>query len=444
MRLLVVNAGSSSTKCSVLTDSSASQGPGEKVAGDEERRTPTRSVGGGLEEAPRASEEAPRAKVGTHFLELASRALPPPYDQAVVSELAKLLEEFSPDATVHRIVHGGSLFTSAVMLDSMEEEELGALADLAPLHNPPALALVKSVGELAPQLPAVACFDTAFFAHLPRSAATYAVPSKWRESFGIRRFGFHGLSHEWASRQALGLMAESYGLLAESYGLLAGHNQRSGKASAPSGASNGFGDLRVLSAHLGSGASLAAIRGGSPVDTTMGFTPLEGLVMSTRSGSLDPGILLHLMAKEGFQAETINQELEQESGLLGLSGSADLKVVIERALKGEEPFGLAWDVYLHRLVSLAGAMVAAMGGLDAMAFTGGAGEASWVLREKVCERLGFLGISISQSLNRDGSGDRIISAEGSLPTVIVTKAREDMVMAEQAANLLTARTGGRP
>jgi len=418
MRLLVVNAGSSSTKCSVLEADEPVHG--EKGASGKTSQAPQTNAGGDVRNAHDAEAE---------WSELEKRNLPPPFDPAVAEELVKLLEEFSPDATVHRIVHGGSLFTGAVMLDSMEEDQLGALADLAPLHNPPALALVKSVGELAPQLPAVACFDTAFFAHLPRSAATYAVPNEWRESFGIRRFGFHGLSHEWASRQALGLMAESYGLLA-------GHNQRSGKASAPSGASNGFGDLRVLSAHLGSGASLAAIRGGSPVDTTMGFTPLEGLVMSTRSGSLDPGILLHLMTKEGFDAATINQELEQESGLLGLSGSADLREVIERALKGEEPFGLAWDVYLHRLVTLAGAMVAAMGGLDAIVFTGGAGEASWVLREQVCERLSFLGLAISEQANREGTGNRVISLEASAPAVIVIKAREDLVMAEQAANLL--------
>jgi acetate kinase len=175
----------------------------------------------------------------------------------------------------------------------------------------------------------------------------------------------------------------------------------------------------------------------------MGFTPLEGLVMSTRSGSLDPGIFLHLMTKESFDAGTINQELEQESGLLGLSGSGDLREVIERALKGEEPFGLAWEVYLHRLVTLSGAMVAAMGGLDAMVFTGGAGEASWVLREKVCERLSFLGVGISERANREGTGDRVISLQASAPTVAVIRAREDLVMAEQAANLLGSK-GGKP
>jgi acetate kinase len=418
MRLLVVNAGSSSTKCSILEAGEPIHG--EKGASNKTSQAPQTNVGGDLGNADNAE---------TKWSELEKRNLPPPCDPAVEKGLAKLLEEFPLDATVHRIVHGGSLFTGAVMLDSVKEDQLGALGDLAPLHNPPALALVKSISELAPRLPAVACFDTAFFAHLPRAAATYAVPSKWRESFGIRRFGFHGLSHQWASRQAIRLIA--------------GHHQRSAETSASQGAPHGPGELRVLSAHLGSGASLAAIRGSFPVDTTMGFTPLEGLVMSTRSGSLDPGILLHLMTKEGFDAGTINQELEQESGLLGLSGSGDLREVIERALKGEEPFGLAWEVYLHRLVTLSGAMVAAMGGLDAMVFTGGAGEASWVLREKVCERLSFLGVGISERANREGTGDRVISLQASAPTVAVIRAREDLVMAEQAANLLGSK-GGKP
>ena len=220
-----------------------------------------------------------------------------------------------------------------------------------------------------PTLPAVACFDTAFHASLPAAAATYALPADWRERWKLRRYGFHGLSHAWVARRAPQLLGRS--------GL----------------------ELRIVSCHLGAGASLCAIDSGESLDTTMGFTPLEGLVMATRSGSVDPGLLLWLMEHEGLSAPELAEALEHRSGLLGLSGTADMRELVHRADAGDRPAQLALDVYLHRLRAEIAAMAAALGGLDALVFTGGVGERSAVVRELAVAGLGFLGLAIDAERN---------------------------------------------
>jgi len=308
VRVLVVNAGSSSLKLSVL--------------GDDD-------------------------------VELMARDLEMP-DPGAIGELLGSALEGAPavDVVGHRVVHGGLEFTSPLLLEAGVESRLEKLAELAPLQNPPAIAAILSLQSRWPNVPQVACFDTAFHVTMPPEASTYALPDHWRD-LGLRRFGFHGLSHARASRRA----AELIGAPVE--------------------------DLRLVTAHIGSGASLAAVSGGRSVDTTMGFTPLEGLVMATRSGSVDPGLLLWLLRHEQMTVDELENALDRRSGLLGLSGSsADLRHVLAAGDEGDERSKLAFGVYLHRLRALVAAMVAAMGGIDGLVFTGGAGEGSARLRRR--------------------------------------------------------------
>jgi acetate kinase len=311
------------------------------------------------------------------------------------------------DAVAHRIVHGGERFRSAVVIDEAVAAALHDLTGLAPLHQPAALAALRAVTELMPDTPAVACFDTAFHATLPAEAATVALPAPLRERWGLRRYGFHGLSHAWVARRAPELL--------------------------------GARAARVVSCHLGAGASLCAIRDGRSVDTTMGFTPLEGLVMATRSGSVDPGMLLWLLERETVDPRELARQLEHRSGLLGLSGSSDMAEVLARADAGAPDAVLALDVYVHSLCAHVAAMAAALGGMDVLAFTGGVGEHAPAVRARTAERLSFLGVAIDPQENRDGPADREITASGSAVRTVVVRAREDIEMAHQARGLLTSR-----
>jgi acetate kinase len=304
------------------------------------------------------------------------------------------------DAVAHRIVHGGRR-SAAARIDDALVAELRALSPLAPLHQPKALAAIAAVERARPGVPAVACFDTAFHARLPAEAATYALPPEWRERFGLRRFGFHGLSHAYAARHG----AELLGLPAAA---------------------------RAVSCHLGAGASLAAVRDGASLDTTMGFTPLEGIVMATRSGSVDPGLVLWL-AREGLAPEEIHDALERRSGLLALAGSADMREVLAR---DDADARLALDVYLHRLASGVAAMAAALGGLDALVFTGGVGEHAPAVRAGAAARLAFLGVALDPGRNASASGDAEISASGARVKTAVVSAREEVEMAREARRVL--------
>ncbi len=375
MRTLIINAGSSSTKVSVI----------------EEDNT------------------------------LFSGSLPPASVPSVMTTIADLIGRFKPGATGHRIVHGGPKYLTPLLVTKDMEEEVAKLADLAPLHNPPALSLLDTVIKLHPDVPAVACFDTTFFSSLPYYSATYAIPAEWREHWGIRRYGFHGLSHSWASHRGSELVCRS------------------------------FDSLRIVTAHLGSGASLAAIAYGQVVDTTMGFTPLEGLVMSTRSGSVDPGILTHVMRYGHLSPDDLEDVLEHRSGLVALAGTADLQAIIQRYQQGDKQATLAWKVYLHRLQTSIGSMAAACGGMDLLIFTGGAGENSPILRQEVCTGLEFLGISVDPRINdatQPSSAsasssdmqnilheDIVISSNG-LPGVAIVHAREDIEIARQVESVL--------
>ncbi|HSZ06085.1 MAG TPA: acetate/propionate family kinase [Solirubrobacteraceae bacterium] len=368
MRVLVVNAGSSSLKLSLLDGDDATL---------EARQL-----------------DAPRARVDPDAL-----------SAALSSGLG------DADAVGHRIVHGGERFREAVAIDAGVEGQLRALVELAPLHQPKSLAALDAVSEALPQLPAVACFDTAFHMTLSAAASTYALPAAWRERWHLRRYGFHGLSHAWVARRAPQLLKRD----------LQG--------------------LRIVSCHLGAGASLCAIADGVSRDTTMGFTPLEGLVMATRSGSVDPGMLLWLLEREELSPQEMNGALEHQSGLLALAGSANMREIVERAATDDESdvgrrARLALEVYVHRLRAGIAAMTAALGGLDALVFTGGVGERSAAVREQAAAGLAFLGVELDGARNAAAQGDAEISADGSSVSTLVITAREDLEIARQVRAVL--------
>src|SRR5437773_11513063 len=261
------------------------------------------------------------------------------------SQLATTLHAMEGvEAIGHRVVHGGPRYRTSVRIDPEVVRYLVTISDLAPLHLPAALSGISATRELLPRVPGVACLDTAFHARMPEAASTYAVPQEWRERFGILRYGFHGFSHAYAARRAAEIL----------------HRPPT--------------ELRVVACHLGAGASLAAVRAGRSVDTTMGFTPLEGLVMATRSGTVDPGMLLWLQRHAGMEEPELSDGLDKAGGLKALAGTPDMREVMKRRSSGDEAARLAFDVYVHRLRSLIASMAASMEGLDVLVFTGGVGE----------------------------------------------------------------------
>ncbi len=311
------------------------------------------------------------------------------------------------DAIGHRVVHGGDRYREAVRIRGDVLDGIAELTSLAPLHQPRALAAVEAVRAVGPDVPGVACFDTAFHAELPAPAATYALPAPWRKRWPLRRYGFHGLSHAWAARRA----AELLGRPPE--------------------------ELRLVSCHLGAGASLCAVRAGRSVDTTMGFTPLEGLVMATRAGSVDPGLVLWLLQQGGLDVDEVALGLEHDGGLAGLTGgSGDMRDVVAGVARGEPEPCLAFAVYVHRLRREIAAMVAALEGLDCLVFTGGVGEHQPVVRAAAVDGLGFLGLAIEPRRNAATSGDCEISRPDATARTIVVSSREDLEIARQVRELL--------
>jgi acetate kinase len=362
MRILVVNAGSSSLKLSLLDDD-------DQLAGAKEL-----TAHGGQFDADEVARELDQLDAGT------------------------------ADAVGHRVVHGGSEFTGPVRLDAAVRGKLDQLTDLAPLHQPKSLAGVDAVSQALPGLPAVACFDTAFHATMPAAASTYALPEDWRRRWQIKRYGFHGLSHAYATRRVSELTGRT--------------------------------PPRLVVCHLGSGASLAAVRDGRSVDTTMGFTPLEGLVMGTRSGTVDPGLVLWLTEHAQIAPADLSARLEHDSGLKGLAGTGDMRQVLQDADAGDERARLALEVYLHRLCGLAGSMAAALNGLDTLVFTGGVGEHAPDIRRCAAAGLSFLGVSVDAARNAGAAGDTDITDPGAGVRTFVIAAREDLEIARQVREIL--------
>jgi acetate kinase len=322
-------------------------------------------------------------------------------------ELASFCRGLHVDAVGHRVVHGGDRFLAPVRVDARVRAALEQLTELAPLHQPKSLAGMDAVTDLFPEVPSVACFDTAFHATMPAGAATYALPREWRDRWSLRRYGFHGLSHAWASRRVAELLGRS--------------------------------ELRIVVCHLGAGASLCAVRDGRSVDTTMGFTPLEGLVMATRSGSVDPGLVLWVLERTELDEREVAEVLEHRSGLLGLAGTADMREVEAGVQAGDETATLAMDVYVHRAVSGVGSMAAAMNGIDALAFTGGVGERSPFVRAEICSRLGFLGVELDEEANTHPAPDGAISSLSAPTPAYVVQAREDVEVARGVRAVLSTR-----
>jgi acetate kinase len=298
-------------------------------------------------------------------------------------------------AAAHRIVHGGRRLRDPVIVDDEVEAELAAVTELAPLHNAPALAALRRARAELPDLPHVAVFDTAFHATIPDEAATYALPVQAREEWGIRRFGFHGLSVQWASERV--------------------------------------GVARLVVCHLGGGCSVTAVRGGRSIDTTMGFTPLEGVPMATRPGTVDPGALLYLL-RHHLTLDGLDALLEHQSGLLGLSEVSGDVAELERS--DDAPARLALQVFAYRVASAVGAMAVALGGLDALVFTAGIGEHSSRVRADICSRLGFLGVQLDADANDSAEPDATISARSGSVRVEVIRTREDVVAVRAVRHLL--------
>jgi acetate kinase len=330
---------------------------------------------------------------------LGARDLEPGGD--VAAALAELGEA---DASGHRVVHGGARFVDPVVIDDTVVAALDELTALAPLHQPPALAAMAALRRAAPHLPAVACFDTAFHAGLPEAAATYALPRTWRERWPLRRYGFHGLSHAWAAGRAAGLLDTPE---------------------------------RIVICHLGAGASLTAVRDGRSVDTTMGFTPLEGLVMATRSGDVDPGLLMWLLEETDLSEAEVAAGLVHDSGLQGLAGTADMREVLAAAARGEAPAVLALGVYVHRLRAAIAAMAAALGGLDALVFTGRVGERAPEVRSHAAAGLGFLGVALDEAANAAATTDAEIGAPDAAARTLVIESREDLEIARATRTALS-------
>jgi acetate kinase len=373
MRILALNCGSSSLKCAVIDPASPAPRMEVRV------------------ERPLEGKAQTQASIDAALAEL--RGL----------ELGEL------DAVVHRVVHGGERFTEPVIVDDAVLQELVELEPLAPLHNPPAIHAIRRARESFGSIPHVAVFDTAFHATLPPQAREYALPAELRSRFGIRRFGFHGISH---------------GSVAPRVGELLRRDPR---------------DLRLISCHLGNGASITAIDGGLSVDTSMGMTPLEGLVMGTRAGDLDPGALLALARR--MTPEELDELLNEKSGLKCLTGTADMRAIEHRATQGDAKCTFALALYVHRIRKYLGGYAAVLGGVDAIVFTGGVGEKSALVRQQAVETLGFIGVDLDDARNREARVDAThpavdLAVPGARVRVIVLRADEESAMAAAAASLL--------
>lgn len=398
MNVLLLNAGSSSLKCSLMdgTDATVIARGDSDWAG----------------QATRYRYSGPHSTRGP--LEGQAKG----YAAAVARFVADLLS-FDPDASSnadrlaaigHRIVHGGN-FTSSVRITSEVRSRINDLAMLAPLHNLPSLEALAAAEDRFPDVPQIAVFDTAFHATLPPEASTYPVPYGWTRDWGIRRYGFHGMSHSFCARSAAEML----------------HRPLS--------------ELRLVICHLGHGCSAAAVHAGRCVDTTMGFTPLEGLMMGTRCGSIDPSIPLHVQQQQGLTPEQVSDALHRESGLLGVSGiSADMREVLAASHAGNDRARLAVAIYTRRVRQAIGALAVTMGGVDALVFTAGVGEHSPEVRSRVCEGLQCLGLELDASANERVRSDADVSKQSSRGRILVIATREDLTMLEEVQRVLKSES----
>jgi acetate kinase len=319
------------------------------------------------------------------------------------------LERNPPIAIGHRVVHGGARFFDPTLVTPAVETEIDELSVLAPLHNPANLAGIVAARHAFPDVPHVAVFDTAFHQTLPAEAYTYAIDAELAAEHSIRRYGFHGTSHKFVSEAAAAFLGRP------------------------------LVELRQIVFHLGNGASVTAIDGGRSVETSMGLTPLEGLVMGTRSGDIDPAVLLQLARRAGMSVDDLDDLLNKRSGLLGLAGVSDMRDIRAGIERGEDAAALAFDVYIHRLRAYAGAYIAQLGGVDVISFTAGVGENSPEVRAAACATLGFLGVELDPARNASSErGIRVISTDASIVTVLVVPTNEELEIARQTLEVARA------
>ncbi|WP_103662804.1 acetate/propionate family kinase [Microbacterium sp. CJ77] len=419
--ILVVNSGSSSFKYQLIdvdTEDLLASGLVERIGEAVGRATHTVTAAGFGH--GRAGEPVPTVLDATY-----DRELPIPDHTAgftvmleAFAENGPSLGETPPVAVGHRVVHGGARFFEPTVITPLVEINIEDLSVLAPLHNPANLQGIRAAKRAFPDIPHVAVFDTAFHQTLAPAAYTYAIDRELAEAHRVRRYGFHGTSHKFVSEAAARFL---------------------GRDDADTGA-----DLRQIVFHLGNGASVTAIRGGRSVDTSMGLTPLEGLVMGTRSGDLDPAVLIHLARRAGKSIDDLDDLLNRRSGLFGLAGVSDMRDLVARKDAGDAAAALAFDVYIHRLRAYAGAYLAQLGGADVISFTAGVGENAASVRTEALATLGFAGVEIDPDRNAARApGIRVISTDASPVTVLVVPTNEELEIARQSMQAVRSRATGR-
>ncbi len=395
MKILVLNSGSSSLKYQLINmedESVMAKGLVEKIGLE----------GSELTHRPAGMEKVHiETDIPNHgfAIEMVVAALTDA-KHGVIKEMKEI------DAVGHRIVHGGTKFTKSCLIDDAVISAVEELTDLAPLHNPPAVTGIRACQEKLPGVPMVAVFDTAFHQTMPASSYLYGIPYEYYEKYQIRRYGFHGTSHRYVSGRCIELLGNP------------AHS-------------------KVITCHLGNGSSLAAVVDGKVMDTSMGFTPLAGVLMGTRTGDMDPAIVDFLAKKENLDPAAMDSVLNKKSGLLGLSGvSSDMRYVQEAAEKGNERAQMALDVFEKSVIRFIGAYAAEMDGVDAIVFTAGIGENSISVRESLCKKLGYLGIELDEAANDCRGEEKLISTPNSKVKVFVIPTDEEMMIARDAAALV--------
>ncbi len=396
MKILVINCGSSSLKYQLIdsdTEGVLAKGLCERIGIDGSCITYQKAG------SDKVKTETPMPD-HTKAVELVIAALTAP-ETGVIADLSEI------GAVGHRVVHGGEKFSTSVIIDDEVIKAVEGCNDLAPLHNPANIIGINACKELMPDVPQVAVFDTAFHQTMPPEAYMYAVPYEYYTKYGVRKYGFHGTSHSYVSKKVAEVLGKDVT------------------------------ELKTIVCHLGNGASICAVDKGQSVDTSMGLTPLDGLIMGTRSGEIDPGALEYIAKKENMDLEECINMLNKKSGILGLSGlSSDFRDIDEAIEKGNEQAKLAYDSFIHRVVSYVGAYAAEMNGVDAIAFTAGVGENDKTVRTNVCKYLGYLGIEIDEEQNSKRGDEIIISTPDSKVKVLVVATNEELMIARETLALV--------
>jgi len=400
MKILVINAGSSSIKYQLYNmkdESVLASGRVERIGTESAIVTHEPAAGPGVREV---SEILDHVTAVRRVLDLLLHR-----EHGVVASIAEI------EAVGHRVVHGGETFKASVLVDDEVKRRIRDLFDLAPLHNPAAMMGINAVEQNMPNMPQAVVFDTAFHQTMPRHAYLYPIPMALYRRHKIRRYGFHGTSHFYVSERAAEMIGRS------------------------------IAELKMITCHIGNGASCAAILGGKSVDTSMGLTPLEGLMMGTRSGDIDPAVVPFVMSKEELTLSEVNSMLNKHSGMLAISGfSGDMREIVEAMEDGDRNAKLAFDMFCYRLRKYVGAYAAVMNGLDALVFTAGIGENSTHVRKAVCEGLTFLGVQLDEAANQQRSKDaRFISAPDSRVKVLVVPTNEELIIARDTFRLVSER-----